>query len=136
MGLREPTVVIAISHGVIQVQHEKRRGHWLSGGGEWRTGSGQLRQPEHRQDLSLQISTLVYSQATLGKDVRGTRAVAAAQSTQSHAQQPEETAARSHLRGLASRDTPTAGTGWRRGSPEFAAIAGSSAMTEHHALGR
>lgn len=57
-------VVLLQGHGVIQVQHEERRGGRLLPGGE---GPGSVRQTQNGEDLSLDLPAFVIAQASVNK---------------------------------------------------------------------
>ncbi|KAL0604687.1 hypothetical protein AAY473_026685 [Plecturocebus cupreus] len=76
--LRGRTVLVVVAgHGVVQVQHEERRGRGQPGGGGWRAGPGPPGQPEHSQDLALNVPALAGAQTPLGTAGPGSRAGAA-----------------------------------------------------------
>lgn len=57
-------VVLLQGHGVVQVQHEERRGGRLLPG---REGPGTVRQAQNGEDLSLDLPAFVIAQAPVNK---------------------------------------------------------------------
>lgn len=57
-------VVLLQGHGVVQVQHEERRGGRLLPG---REGPGTVRQAQNGEDLSLDLPAFVIAQAPVDK---------------------------------------------------------------------